>query len=73
MIASVAGAAIGAMIDRLPPGAGRDDGLVAEAARRALRRTVRQACGRRPITEVHVVRLSSADVEPSARLQEPTS
>ena len=66
-------AAIGAMIDQLPPGAGMDDGLVAEAARRALRRAVRQACGRRPVTEVQVVRLKSGQVEHPERLEEPTS
>ena len=66
-----AGVAIGAMLDQLPPGV--DDAALAEAARRALRRAVRQACGRRPVTEVQVVRLASAQPAPSKRLAEPAS
>lgn len=47
-------------IDALSRFAARDDQAVAEAACLALRRTVRSAYQKRPVTEVQVVRLSEA-------------
>ena len=44
-------------IDDLPKGARRDDEGIAEAARRALVRAVRRAIGKRPVAQVHVVRV----------------
>ena len=45
-------------VEALSNSAGRDDEAVAEAARRAIRRALHKAIGKRPVTEVHVVRLS---------------
>ena len=44
-------------IDDLPKGARRDDEGIAEAARRALVRAVRRAVGKRPVAQIHVVRV----------------
>ncbi len=52
---------------------GRDDDKIAEAARRVLRRVVRRACGRRPVTEVQVVRLPGAGSAPTAQSEEQVS
>jgi ribonuclease J len=41
----------------LPAGARRDDDVVGEAARRALRRALNERFGKRPLTEIQVVRL----------------
>jgi ribonuclease J len=35
----------------------RNDEEVTEAARRAVRRAFREAFGRRPVTEIHIVRI----------------
>ncbi|MGH6620461.1 MAG: ribonuclease J [Alphaproteobacteria bacterium] len=51
---------VDAVCDAVNRLSGRDranDELVAEAARRAVRRTLRQICGKRPHTEVHLVRV----------------
>lgn len=51
---------VDAVADAVNRLSGRDranDELVAEAARRAVRRTLRQVCGKRPHTEVHLVRV----------------
>lgn len=51
---------VDAVADAVNRLSGRDranDELVAEAARRAVRRTLRQICGKRPHTEVHLVRV----------------
>ncbi len=44
-------------VDALSDAASRDDQAVADAARRAIRRTVHKAIGKRPITDIHVVRI----------------
>ncbi len=44
-------------VDALSDADSRDDKAVAEAARRAIRRTVHKAIGKRPVTEIHVVRI----------------
>jgi len=49
-------AVIGA-VDALSNAASGDDDAVAEAARRAVRRSVHKATGKRPVTEIHVVRI----------------
>ena len=69
-----AAAAIDAALDELRPAARADDAALAEAARRALRRLVRQACGgRRPVTEVQVVRLPAAGVDAAEIAKEAAS
>lgn len=50
-------AAIEAAIEALSPDARRSDEDVTEAAQRAVRRTFRVAFGRRPMTEIHIVRV----------------
>lgn len=40
-----------------------DDKEVEEAARRAIRRVIRRLCGRRPVTDVHVVRIEEIEDE----------
>ena len=52
-----AAAALAAAVEALPGRARREDDQVASAARRALRRSVHRATGKRPLTEIHVVRL----------------
>ena len=47
-----------------------DDGTLAEAGVRALRRTVRQINGRRPITECEVVRLEAGEQVSGKKLKE---
>ena len=49
--------AVADAVDRLSDRDRADDERVAEAARRAVRRTLRQICGKRPHTEVHLVRV----------------
>ncbi len=44
-------------VEHLPATDRRDDDAVAEAARRAVRRTIRAELGKRPVTDVHLVRL----------------
>ena len=44
-------------VEDLPGKARRDDEAVADAARKALRRTVHKAIGKRPVSEIHVVRV----------------
>ena len=46
-----------AAIARLPATGRRDDDAVSEAARRAVRRTIRAELGKRPVTDVHLTRL----------------
>jgi ribonuclease J len=50
-------AAVERALDELPAGARRDDDLVSEAARRALRRTLNERFGKRPLVEIQVVRI----------------
>lgn len=52
-----AAAEIRAAYDGLSDSDRRDDNAVNEAARRALRRCINQALGRKPVTEIHLVRL----------------
>ncbi len=49
--------AVAAALDGLEPGERREDAVVREAARIALRRAVRASHGKRPVIEIHVVRL----------------
>ena len=49
--------AVADAVDRLSDRDRADDEHVAEAARSAVRRTLRQICGKRPHTEVHLVRV----------------
>ncbi len=44
-------------VDRLPQRDRDDDDTVSEAARRAVRRSLRDLCGKRPQTEIHLVRV----------------
>jgi ribonuclease J len=44
-------------IDGMAPRERRDDTAVGEAARSAVRRVLRARYGKRPVTQVHVVRL----------------
>ncbi|MBI3515236.1 MAG: ribonuclease J, partial [Proteobacteria bacterium] len=44
-------------VDQMPPGSKRDDGAVREVVRSALRRTLKSDLGRRPITDIHLVRI----------------
>jgi len=44
-------------LDELPKAARRDDDVVGEAARRALRRALSERFGKRPLTEIQVVRI----------------
>lgn len=57
-------AAVETAIDRMPARIARDDEAVREAARVAVRKTVRQFLERRPIIEVQLTRLDSATVKP---------
>ncbi len=50
-------AAVESAVDSLPGDARGDDATVAETARRALRRTVNRERGKKPVTQVQVVRL----------------
>jgi ribonuclease J len=45
------------IVDELPGGARRDDAAVREAVRRALRRVLNERFGKRPLVEIHVVRI----------------
>ena len=49
--------AVAEAVDALGRAASRADEAVADAARRAIRRTVHKAIGKRPVTDVHVVRI----------------
>lgn len=49
--------AVVAAIEATPLRARRDDGVVREAARLAVRRSLRDSHGKKPITEVHLVRV----------------
>jgi ribonuclease J len=49
--------AVRAALNDLPQGARRDDGAVREAARRAVRRTLKDLLGHKPVTDVHLVRV----------------
>jgi ribonuclease J len=51
------GADVGRAIDELPRGARRDDAAVKKAAWQAIRRTLRARYGKKPVTEVHIVRV----------------
>ncbi len=44
-------------VERLPRRDRDDDDTVSEAARRAVRRSLRELCGKRPQTEIHLVRV----------------
>jgi ribonuclease J len=45
------------MLADLSPAERRDDGRIEEAARRAVRRIVREHLGKKPLTDVHIVRI----------------
>ncbi len=45
------------VVDVLPAGSRRDDAAVHDAARRALRRVLNERFGKRPLVEIHVVRI----------------
>ena len=45
------------LVDELPAGSRRDDGVVRDAARRGLRRVLNARFGKRPLVEIHVVRI----------------
>ncbi len=49
--------AVADAVDELPLKARFDDGIVKEAARRAVRRTLKEMLGHRPVTDVHLVRV----------------
>ena len=49
--------AIERALDELPDRARADDAVVAEAARRALRRILNERFGKRPLVEIQVVRI----------------
>lgn len=49
--------AVAAAIEKLRPGAQRDDAALEQAAIRAVRAGLRSETGRKPITQVHIVRL----------------
>lgn len=49
--------AVIAAVERLPQRDRDDDDTVSEAARRAVRRSLRELCGKRPQTEIHLVRV----------------
>jgi ribonuclease J len=51
------GADIGRAVEGLSPRERRDDAAVSEAARLAVRRRLKARSGKRPVTEVHVVRV----------------
>ena len=44
-------------VDELPAGPRRDDEAVRDAVRRTLRRVLNERFGKRPIVEIHLVRL----------------
>ena len=54
---------VAAAIEALPKRERRDDAAIGEAARVALRRVVRARNGKRPVTEIHVVRLDGTGRE----------
>ena len=45
------------VVHELPAGSRRDDGVVRDAARRGLRRVLNARFGKRPLVEIHVVRI----------------
>ena len=45
------------LVDELPAGSRRDDAAVRDAARRALRRVLNERFGKRPLVDIHVVRI----------------
>lgn len=49
--------AVAAAVEKLRPGAQRDDAALEQAAIRAVRAGLRSETGRKPITQVHIVRL----------------
>mgnify|MGYP001237771775 CR=1 FL=1 len=50
-------AAVRDAVDGLPPALRRDDGTVREAARLAIRRALHASHGKKPVTDVHLVRI----------------
>jgi ribonuclease J len=49
--------AISKAIDNLPPTLAKDDATLEETARLALRRTIMQRTGKKPIADIHIVRV----------------
>ena len=49
--------AVAAAIENLRPDQRRDDSMVGEMSRRAVRRCIRAQCGKKPHTEIHLVRV----------------
>jgi ribonuclease J len=58
LIGAEIAAEIAAAIDRLKPGAHRDDNNLEQAAHRALRSVLKGLTGRKPITQVHIIRMA---------------
>ena len=50
-------AGLNEMMADLNPSERRDDGRIEEAARQAVRRVVRAHLGKKPLTDVHIVRI----------------
>jgi ribonuclease J len=59
-VVAAATAAARAAVAALPPGRRADDAVVREAARIAIRRSLFAHCGKKPVTDVHLVRLPGA-------------
>ena len=53
----ITSAALKEMLDDLSSAERRDDGRIEDAAREALRRVVRAHLGKKPLTDVHIVRI----------------
>ncbi len=47
---------------KLPRAKAADDGELAETVRRAVRRSIRELCGKKPVTDVEVIRLSRQQI-----------
>lgn len=56
-LVSMMGSEVRFAIESLPKGARSDDEAVREAVRRAVRRTARSEIGKKPVTEVHLIRM----------------
>lgn len=56
-LVSMMGSEVRFAVESLPKGARGDDEAVREAVRRAVRRTARSETGKKPVTEVHLVRM----------------
>jgi ribonuclease J len=57
VLATAVVAGLSEMMADLNPAERRDDGRIEEAARQAVRRVVRAHLGKKPLTDVHIVRI----------------